>query len=280
MFSQSSTVFDYYLGGNCKMKTVLSKPKTNYFRKRGYIRFNLSSKLNHPDSEGQFRQLAQEFMDMPLDPYNEKAHRYRRYSRGIILPWTNEFHWLPNYQTPEGESVCEYYQGSYNAEYKEEYRVFPPLSEKTKESPLLTEIVKYDFKQTFWDERTLILPVHVGVHFVKMRVSDPHNESVASPNHVHQDGEPFTFCHLVERSNVAGGTNLIATPECAGKKREEIQPNQIHEEFELNHPLESYGVCDRMVSHYVSGVRLGTDGEVAERSAILIDFVPTVLSIT
>ncbi|MFD1396291.1 2OG-Fe dioxygenase family protein [Kroppenstedtia eburnea] len=261
------------------MKTVLGKSKAAALEETGYIRFDLSSELEHPGSMEQFRQLLQEFAELPLDPYNKKAHRYRRYSRGIILPWTKEFHWLPNYQTSDGEQLCEYFQGTYNAEYNEEYRAFSPLSEATKQNPLLTKIIMYDYEQTFWDRRTLTMPIHVGVHFVKMLVSDPHAESVASPDHVHQDGEPFTFCHLVERSNVLGGTNLIATPESAGKKREEIKPDHILEEFELNHPLESYGVCDRMVSHYVSGVRLGTDGGVAVRSAILIDYVPTVISI-
>ncbi len=261
------------------MKTVMGKSKAEALKETGYIRFDLSSELDHPLSMEQFRQLAQEFEDMPLDPYNKKAHRYRRYSRGVILPWSNEFHWLPNYQTSDGKQLCEYYQGAYNAEHKEEYRAFSPLSETTKQIPLLTKIILHDYEQTFWDKRTLTMPIHVGVHFVKMFVSDPHAVSVASPNLVHQDGEPFTFCHLVERSNVVGATNLIAVPECAGKKREEVRPDQIYEEFELVHPLESYGFCDSMVSHYVSGVRLGTDGEVAVRSAILIDYVPTVISI-
>lgn len=261
------------------MKTT-NNPELISFRERGYTRFNLSAEWNIPESNETFIQLKQEFADMPMDHYNTKAHRYRRYSRGIILPWANEFHWLPNYRRPDGEPVCEYYQGSFNTEYKKEYRAFPPLSEKTKNNPLLTKIVMHDFEQTFWDQRTLTLPIHVGVHFVKMLVSDPLHESVASPDHIHQDGEPFTFCHLVKVTNVSGGINLIATPESAGKKREEIQSNQIHEEFELKQPLESYGVCDRMVSHYISGVRLGPNGEVAERSVILIDFLPTVLSIT
>ncbi|MFD1425851.1 hypothetical protein JOD24_002090 [Kroppenstedtia sanguinis] len=259
------------------MKTVKSQTET--FQKTGYIRFDFSSDLGHPESQKQLKQLAQEFAELPLDPYNPNSHRYRRYSRGIILPWNNEFHWLPNYQTPDGQQRCEYFQGAYNSEYAEEYRAFSPLSEATKQIPLLSRIIQYDYEQTFWDQRTLTMPIHVGVHFVKMLVRDAQAESVASPDHVHQDGEPFTFCHLVERTNVLGGTNLIATPECAGKKREEVQPHQIHEEFELNHPLESYGVCDRMVSHYVSGVRLGAEDKVALRSAILIDYVPTVISI-
>ncbi|OYD07022.1 2OG-Fe dioxygenase family protein [Paludifilum halophilum] len=262
------------------MENVLTDSQSKIFQKQGYIRFDLQSELADSGLLNHFDPLKQVFTDLPADPYARDTQRYRRYSRAVIIPWTHELHWLPNYHPRNGEPVCEYYQGAYNAEYQEEYRAFAPVPEAIKSNPLLQEMILYNFKLTFWDERILTMPIHVGVHFVKMSVDDPDSESVASPNHVHQDGEPFTFCHLIERSNVIGGINTIATPECAGKNREEIDPNLIHEEFELTSPLESYGICDRMVSHYVSGVRLGTDRDVAERSAILIDYVPTVISIT
>ncbi|MEI2355494.1 2OG-Fe dioxygenase family protein [Mesobacillus zeae] len=232
------------------------------------------------DMEGDLKQLAAAFDQLPVDTYSLESHRYRRYSRAIINPWDGALQWLPNYHDENGEQKSLYFQGTFNAEYLEQNRAFPSLSEEIKANSLLQEIIKYDFNETFWSKYDELLPIHVGVHFVKYMVTEDNQESVASPNTMHQDGEPFTFVHLVTYKNVQGGTSTVASTSCAGLKREEADENLILDEFDLTQPLDSYGVCDQKVSHYVSGIKKGPEPRPAERGVILIDYTPLVISIT
>ena len=73
--------------------------------------------------------------------------------------------------------------------------------------------------------------------------------AVSSPDVLHQDGEPFTFVHLVRRDNAVGATTAVAIPDVAGKKPEDVDPATIHTQFELLQPLESYGVLASKVAH-------------------------------
>ncbi|EEM14538.1 MULTISPECIES: 2OG-Fe dioxygenase family protein [Bacillus] len=260
------------------MSNLLLKEK-KALEVNGYKKFQLAN-LPVQNLEKDLMQMIAEFDRLPVDTYSLESHRYRRYSRAIINPWDNHFQWLPNHYDEQGEPQSLYFQGSFNAEYLKEYRAFPSLSEEIKESELLKEIIKYDFNETFWDTHDKLLPVHVGVHFVKYMVTEDDQESVASPNTLHQDGEPFTFVHLVTYKNVIGGTSTVATTNCAGLKREDVDEKFILDEFDLINPLDSYGVCDQKVSHYVKGVKKGKDPQPAERGVLLIDFTPTVIAIT
>src|SRR5699024_5673737 len=81
------------------------------------------------------------------------------------------------------------------------------------------------------------------------------------------------FAHLIERKNVKGGTNVIGIPEVRGKQPDEVDEKDLHEVFEISKPLESYGVDDSAVSHYV-----GPEDGAAVRSVILIDYQLTVVA--
>ncbi|WP_083412995.1 2OG-Fe dioxygenase family protein [Bacillus massilinigeriensis] len=245
----------------------------------GYKKFGLMT-LPVPSLEADLRELAEEFDHLPRDTYSPESHRYRKYSRAIINPWDGALQWLPDFIDEDGEAKSLYFQGTFNAEYLEEYRAFPALSEKIKENALLQEIIKYDFNETFWNPYEKILPIHVGVHFVKYMVEDETQESVASPNTIHQDGEPFTFVHLITYKNVHGGRSTVAHPSCAGLNREQANEKLILDEFDLTEPLDSYGVCDKKVSHYVSGIKKGPESRPAERGVLLIDYTPLTIAIT
>jgi hypothetical protein len=249
----------------------------NEFKRNGYIRFDLSGLSNDPDQKN-FLEIKEEFGTLPPDPYAQHLHRYRRYSRAIILPNTDQLIWLPEIADEDNQFYAEYFQGKYNPEYTDSYRKFPALSEKVKSNALLKDIILYDFKQTFWHEKDLIMPIHVGVHFVKLQVDSPDQVGVSSPNCLHQDGETFTFAHLIHRQNAIGGVNVIAPPDCAGKMPEDVLPESLYETFILTKPLESYGVCDEKVSHYVSAIQQGEEPISGVRSMLLIDFLPTIIS--
>ncbi|PTH97993.1 hypothetical protein BU099_09590 [Staphylococcus xylosus] len=154
-------------------------------------------------------------------------------------------------------------------DFQEIHAYFDNLPEDTY-APNLNRYRRYD--------RAIILPIHVGVHFVKLYVENDNDKAFSSPDCLHQDGEPFTFAHLVERSNVIGGTNAIAIPNAAGSKPEDIDENDLIEVFEIEKPLESYGVYDPSVSHYVSPVEKGSENNIGVRSVILIDYQQTVVA--
>jgi hypothetical protein len=245
-------------------------------REVGYVRFRLGGELPAADLEQHLSELRREFNKLPADPYGGEGNRFRRYSRAVLMPWSGHLEWIPNAFDEDGKPAAEYFQGAYNPDYRQTPRRFPAISERSRANPLLRRAIEVDFEQTFWDDVDSRLPLHVGVHFVKLQVDAPGDEAVASPNHLHQDGEPFTFAHLVERRNSVGGVNTIAKPRCSGLLPEDVGEHLILDRFELVESLDSYGVCDAKVSHYVSAVRRANGHGPAARSVVLIDFTPMV----
>ncbi|MBC1475774.1 2OG-Fe dioxygenase family protein [Listeria grandensis] len=250
---------------------------------KGFIRFHAGADIGRLYSEDQawiaeqFEAIERAFEDLPMDAYATGLHRYRRFSRAVILPWSNQVEWLPAIVNEDGDEVAEYFQGAFNPEFKDAYRSFPMLQQEMLENELLKRIIQFDFAQTYWDKRDMVMPVNVGVHFVKLKVERDGDAAVSSPNCLHRDGEPFTFAHLVRRQNVVGGLNVIATVDDVDQLPGAIDTGHIFADFVLTEALESYGVADVAVSHYVSAVHKGTGDEAGERSMILIDYQPTVV---
>lgn len=242
----------------------------------GFVRFEGAPDAPDFDLDASLAALRDEFARLPADPYGAGANRYRRYSRGVLLPWTRQFTWLPNREDEEGNRVVEYFQAHFNPEFANERRGFPALSERARRDPLLMRLIWHDYDHTSWDEAERDLPVHVGVHFVKMMVEEDGQFAESSPAHLHQDGEPYTFVHLVLRENAIGAVNSIAAPRCAGLQPEEVSRALIVTQFELTQLLESYGVKDDKVSHHVSALARGPQPGPAQRGVILVDFTPMV----
>ncbi|SCT09644.1 2OG-Fe dioxygenase family protein [Staphylococcus caeli] len=250
----------------------MSKIKQN-----GYARYDLMKDLNYEGIQHDYQELLENFSSLPEDDYAPNLNRYRRYSRAIILPETEDIYWLPTI-TKNDVEYSAYFQGKFNPEHPGAYREFHSIEKNIRNNKLLNEIIKANYKETFWNEEDKILPIHVGVHFVKLYVEKDVDKAISSPDCLHQDGEPFTFAHLIERTNVTGGTNAIAIPEAAGNKPEDIDNKDLIEVFEITQPLESYGVYDPDVSHYVSPVEKGNDNHIGVRSVILIDYQQTVVA--
>lgn len=251
--------------------------KTSNIKEQGYARYDLMKDLNYEGIEHDFQEILAYFDNLPEDTYAPNLNRYRRYDRAIILPNNNELHWLPTINK-NGNEYSAYFQGKFNPDHPDAYREFHSIEQNIKDNKLLNKIIQANFNETFWNEEDKILPIHVGVHFVKLYVENDNDKAFSSPDCLHQDGEPFTFAHLVERSNVIGGTNAIAIPNAAGSKPEDIDENDLIEVFEIEKPLESYGVYDPSVSHYVSPVEKGSENNIGVRSVILIDYQQTVVA--
>ncbi|UXR78335.1 MULTISPECIES: 2OG-Fe dioxygenase family protein [unclassified Staphylococcus] len=249
----------------------------NDMKKFGYSRYDLMKSLKYEGLSYDYNEILEYFNKLPLDNYAPDSNRYRTYSRAIILPGTEEIYWLPTINK-EGFDYAAYFQGKFNPEHPDSYREFHAIDKKIRNNKLLNKIILHDYKETFWNEVDKILPIHVGVHFVKLYVKTADDEAISSPNSFHQDGEPFTFAHLIERKNILGGINAIAVPSAIGNTLENIDQNDLKEVFELQNPLESYGVYDRKVSHYVSPVKKGKDNLSGARSVILIDYQQTVVA--
>ncbi|MFC3882413.1 2OG-Fe dioxygenase family protein [Bacillus songklensis] len=249
----------------------------NKLQSKGFNRYQLADILSYEGLQRDLAELTKCFENLPEDPYAKGLNRFRRYSRAVILPIQDSIEWLPSIEV-NGERYSEYFQGRFNPEHVDSYRKFSSLTMAAQENELLKKIILFDFHQTFWRKEDILLPVHVGVHFVKLLVKNNNEKAVSSPNNLHQDGEPFTFAHLIKRENVIGGINAIATPKNAGKLPSEIDKQELHATFEISNPLDSYGVYDPMVSHYVSPVEKGIEDKPGVRSVILIDFQPTVVA--
>jgi hypothetical protein len=235
----------------------------------GYCRFRASA-----GSDG-LELLQRALTDLPQDPYGRSRNRYRRYSQAVLCPWGERLDWIPDLRDETGP-YTEYFQGEYNPEFRGIHRRFTSLTGELKGDSIMSRLIWQDFGLTTWSEGQLVRPFIVGVHLVKLIVHEAGARAVSSPDHLHQDGEPYTFVHLVARDNAVGAANVIAPPHCSGCRPEEIATDFILQEFELVTPLDSYGIRDRAVSHYVSALQRGPEDRPGIRAAVLIDFTPLI----
>lgn len=172
-------------------------------RKNGYAIYYLMKDLNYESIQHDYQELLEYFSNLPEDDYAPNFNRYRRYSRAIILPETEDIYWLPTINKNNVE-YSAYFQGKFNPEHPGAYREFHSIEKNIRNNKLLNEIIKANYKETFWNKEDKILPIHVGVHFVKLYVEKDGDKAISSPDCLHQDGEPFSFAHLIERTNVKG----------------------------------------------------------------------------
>ncbi len=244
---------------------------------KGYAIYDYMESLRYDGIEKDYEALLSYFENLPIDDYAPELNRYRRYSRALVLPTSGNIEWLPDVKR-EGNEYAAYFQGKFNPEHPGSYREFHSIDSDIRDNKLLKKIIMANYHETFWQEEDKIMPIHVGVHFVKLMVDNDEDKAVSSPDCLHQDGEPFTFAHLIERRNVKGGMNAIGIPEVRGKQPEEVDKKDLHEFFEISKPLESYGVDDSAVSHYVGPVMKDSGDDSAVRSVILIDYQLTVVA--
>ncbi|MEU5427904.1 2OG-Fe dioxygenase family protein [Streptomyces olivoreticuli] len=236
-------------------------------------------RTDSPDTASLFDEIRRSFADLPADPYDEAANRFRQYGSAVLLPWERSLTWLPADPGPGTGRASEYYQGDHNPEYAGMRRHFGDIATHVRENPLLRKIILFDADRTLWLKHFGNVPLRVGVHFIKLSVDNPGDVAVPSPDVLHQDGEPFTFVHLISRDNVTGGVNVIAPPRCAGLRPEEVSRGLLQAEFTLEDPLDSFAIHDPRVSHYVSPVRRGDRPRRGERDVVLVDFTPYVTQI-
>ncbi len=231
----------------------------------------------HIHFSGEERDLIRnEFLGLQPDTFApEHVGRFRRYGNGVIIPWSHvlDLHWMPPVLGADERPQSGYNQGGFNPEHNN-VRYFDALSSDIRASPILRQLVLNDFSYTSWTESEKSFPIYFGVHFVKLRSCGPAEFGVSSPDCFHQDGEPFTFGHLVYRSPCTdGGVNYVGKLSATNKRLNIVKDEEILKSFTLINFLESFVVVDSAVSHYVAPItNTAPELGIAERWMILIDF--------
>ncbi|MFB6821453.1 2OG-Fe dioxygenase family protein [Streptomyces virginiae] len=251
-------------------------------RARGFARFGAEQLGIVPDGStaSDLARMREVFAALPPDPYAPGTHRFRRYSHAVYLPWKDELSWIPGTPDPVHGTVTDFSQGGDedDPEAPRTRRVLPDIPEELRANALLLRLLRWDIDQVLSLKNLAGRPLWAGVHLIRLGVDRPGQDAVSTPNCLHQDGGSagtFTFAHLISRTNVVGGENVIATPASAGLQPEDPWTD-IHAGFTLTDPLDGYAVHDHRVSHYVGPVRVGPDPGPGERSVLIIGLAPYV----
>ena len=193
----------------------------------------------------------------------------------MILPWSRHISWVPGTPDPDYGTVALFNQGDRNPEHPGTTRRFPYIHPEILNQPLLRRLILFNLDHVGWPDPLTQHPVQVSVHFIRL-LATPNSPAVASPNCFHQDGgadNTYTV-HLLTRHNATGGINMIALPDCAGKSPDQLSNEQLHTQFTLKNPLDTYTVRDSKVSHYISPVHTSDNKTPGERAIILIGLIP------
>jgi hypothetical protein len=235
--------------------------------KSGYGRFG-------PDfiggSEGDIRLARDAFIasvrDLPIDPCDPSGNRRRRYQVFHYHPWCHDLESKPPVFDPvKKEWVMRFFQSSdLNPELGGKARALAPFTIDQRINAFLKSVIEkcqacLDLEPT----DSLI----IGAHLIQLVAP-----AASSPNLFHRDGEKWTWAFLLERNNVVGGENFIATTDMANRALSEVPEDRILERFTLERPFEGWVVQDDKVSHYVSPVTLGEANTFGWRTVLLLDF--------
>ncbi|MFD9590680.1 2OG-Fe dioxygenase family protein [Streptomyces sp. NPDC059980] len=248
-------------------------------RERGFVRYGADRfGIRAGSAEDDLARIRKVFAALPSDPYAPGTHRFRRYSHAVYLPWKDELSWIPGTPDPVHGTVTDCFQGEEDPAHPRPRRVLPDIPEELRGNALLLRLLRWDIEQVLSLRNLGSRPLWAGVHLIRLGVDGPGQSAVSTPDCLHQDGGSagtFTFAHLISRTNVTGGQNVIATPGSAG-----LQPDDpwadIHAEFTLTDPLDGYAVHDHRVSHYVGPVRVGSGLGPGERSILIVGLAPYV----
>jgi hypothetical protein len=213
---------------------------------------------------------------LPPDRFNTRGVRRRRLAKFIHIPSKGYLESIqPIWDQELGENVHSYFQSArLNPDQGGKQRKFAAL--------LPEQTLNHFFRTTIGicsavvPRRNPTQPEYVNGHLVQV-IATPGQPGISSPPVLHRDGEWITFAFLVERRNVTGGENVIATLGSANREPRDVSPTDILERFTLENPWEGYVVDDQKVTHYVDSIFLD---EVAAgcgwRTVLLIDFTPAI----
>lgn len=241
----------------------------------GFIRFSGAEIAFSREDHLAWRAFCERnFAAMPADPYCRVGLRKRRHATYVFLPWNDTISAAPTVLNPTNQQQSyAYYQGpAQQPEHGGVVRYFMPVLPDQRLNPALLTLMRFDFSLISWPYGAMPVSVHVSVVSLEPQANEP---AVITPNAIHQDGEPYTFVHLVERRGVSGGLNFITRPQHVDKLPAQLNADGILSEFVLEEPMDSFGVDDKAVAHYLSPVMATSErAGPSYRRAVAIDFTP------
>lgn len=207
------------------------------------------------------------------DARDDGPARRRYYGRYLLCPgWTCEM--LDLDVRSHAFLSSDYRQTTdMNPEQYGALRSYAHLPEAIWRNGLLKELIFFDMNLMplgeFWPN-ALRNPLAVGVHLIRM-CAVPGHPSVASPTVPHQDGEPFTCIHLINRRGVQGGFSQVFRNSPVDNVN---RPGELLSEFILDELLDTLVVWDKEVFHHVTPVEAHSGYAQATRDVLIIDFTP------
>ncbi|WP_238947839.1 2OG-Fe dioxygenase family protein [Caldimonas brevitalea] len=239
-------------------------------QQRGWARFDATDMQVAVDEAADLQRLTEYARSLPVDRFGTGG-RHRSYAEGILTPRRKTIAWKAGARTPDGRVEIAYVQHSeFQPEHGGVVRNFARTREDILALPLVHRLIWYDLSLTpmFDAEGDLLC----GFHMIRMQAT-PGAVARITPDCLHQDGQPFTAVHLVERSHAEGGVNFIAPPRYTGRQFDEV-PSHLLSAFVLGSPLQSYIIDDAAICHQVTAVSCSPGASHGTRTVILIDFSP------
>ena len=241
----------------------------NDLKTRGYAHIGHRELLLESSLKKSLRELAAVYGDLKEDTRG----RNRSYGRYLVTPNTrintldlrpgSIHHLTSDYRQPRET----------NPEQNGALRNFSVLSRQAASNRLLKTLIFFDLQTIpltdFWVNARRN-PLLVGVHLIRMKATEQY-PGVATPNHPHQDGEPCTCIHLINREHVIGGENQIFRSRIQDGV---TQPGEKLFEITLSAPLDTLIVWDSAVFHHVAPIEVAEGYSEGFRDVLLIDFTP------
>lgn len=195
---------------------------------------------------------------LPKEPGEPLGIRRRRLRRYVMLPWSHEV-------VPRPDST--YFQERERNELDGgATRVFAPFTESMLANPVISALITADYRALPEAVRRrwgISQPIDVGVHAMAYQPRPGCPPAVSTPAGFHNDGEPVTITHLMERDGVDGGESGIAAND-----------GRVLLETTLTKTLDSIFMVDAHVFHRVGPITLSPTRTTGIRSVLLIDFTP------
>ena len=204
---------------------------------------------------GALKSFTEAFNELPEDGNAVPGTRFRCHQRFVLIPEP---------LTLVATAISNYAQSVFlNTKDGGSVREFEPLPRDLAGNSFLRALILYDFNQSpFSEMKDCNLVYDVGVHMIRM-LAFPGQPAVASPNHLHKDGEWATWVHLVSRKRISGGGSVITD-----------NNRKVLMEGTLNQFLDTVAVWDDSVYHHVNPVRVAQGEEEGYRDVLLVDVTP------
>jgi len=214
-----------------------------------------SSDFHLGELEGEWSSLREDWDHLEVDKYMADGGRYRlrRYGRFFFVPATSELLRLPHALVYQSTYVNNFAGGI--------HRDFAPLRESTFVNPFLHALIRYDFGFFQVDDPAKLNdPWEIWIHQIRIQASGT-EKALPAPEGIHHDGHDYICMHLVGKKNVGGGGSHIY----------DNDKNEIFTTM-LDRPLDTIYADDHRVMHAVDPIYTTSEGALAERDILIIDF--------